>query len=150
MAEAPDCPICYSAIMEHPKPNPTGSTKTSCGHTFHPGCLATWYLTEPSCPYCRAPATELEVPKRLAPVSNNNFVMNNTYFVSNDDLQMASQLDVSDNALNNTFINLNLINNTIITNMAPIHQHPYENAVALDQEAIQNLMNIIPVLNTNG
>jgi hypothetical protein len=63
---------------------------------------------------------------------------------------MASQIDISDNSVNNTFINLNLINNAIITNMTPIHQHPYENAVALDQEAIQNLMNIIPVLNTNG
>ncbi len=145
MAEVPDCPICYSAIVEHPNPNPTGSTKTSCGHTFHPGCLATWYLTEPSCPCCRAKATELEMPRQLAPVSNKNFFDNYTYNVTIDEV-MGSQLDVSDNAVNNTFLNnLNLINNAIITNMGPIHNYTYVN-----QEAIQNLMNIIPVSNTNG
>jgi hypothetical protein len=146
MAEAspPECPICYSAIVEHPNANPTGSTKTSCGHTFHPGCLATWYLTEPSCPYCRAQATELEKPRQLAPVSNKNFFDNYTYVVTIDEI-MASQLDVSENAVNNTFINTNLINNNIITNMTPIEHYTYVN-----QEAIQNLMNIIPTSNANG
>ena len=76
MAESIECPICYSAIVEHPAPagiKSTGYTKTSCGHTFHPGCLSTWYNknTDATCPCCRAEATETEKPKNAVAAANN-------------------------------------------------------------------------------
>lgn len=66
MAEPVDCPVCYEEIVDHPAPpgkKATGSTKTSCGHSFHPGCIATWYVKHTECPCCRAEATEFEKPK---------------------------------------------------------------------------------------
>ena len=56
-----DCSICFEAITKE-----TGSTTTSCGHTFHFSCLARWSLqkihTESSqnCPICRNVFSEIE------------------------------------------------------------------------------------------
>jgi hypothetical protein len=52
-----DCCICLAAIEAT-----TSSVRTSCGHTFHFGCLATWSKTKPTCPMCRQAFTETETP----------------------------------------------------------------------------------------
>ena len=46
-----DCPICLKQLKK------SGSTKTSCGHSFHEQCLTTWFMTSNTCPMCR---TKLE------------------------------------------------------------------------------------------
>jgi hypothetical protein len=60
-----DCCICYDAVIDHPAPEgseATGSHRSSCGHLFHPKCIAKWHLRqeESTCPMCRKKATELE------------------------------------------------------------------------------------------
>ena len=57
-----DCSICYDAVIEFPAPEATGSYRSSCGHLFHPKCIATWHLRqeESTCPMCRKVATEME------------------------------------------------------------------------------------------
>jgi hypothetical protein len=52
-----DCSICLAAIEAT-----TSSVRTSCGHHFHFGCLATWSKTKPTCPMCRQAFTETETP----------------------------------------------------------------------------------------
>ena len=52
-----DCSICLAAIEAT-----TSSVRTSCGHDFHFGCLATWSKTKPTCPLCRQAFTESETP----------------------------------------------------------------------------------------
>ena len=96
MADTPDCPICYTPIVEHPAPagmKATGSTKTSCGHTFHPGCLSTWYnaQAEATCPCCRAEATETEKP---ASTVGNRPLTNRELDAMN--IVMNSQIDMAD------------------------------------------------------
>ena len=62
MSAPPDCSICYDAVIEFPAPEATGSHRSSCGHLFHPKCIATWHLRqeESTCPMCRKEAVELE------------------------------------------------------------------------------------------
>ena len=60
-----DCSICYDAVIDHPAPEgseATGSYRSSCGHLFHPKCIAKWHIRqeESTCPMCRKVATELE------------------------------------------------------------------------------------------
>ena len=57
-----DCSICYDAVIDFPAPEATGSYRSSCGHLFHPKCIATWHLRqeESTCPMCRKVATEME------------------------------------------------------------------------------------------
>jgi len=60
-----DCSICYDAVIDHPAPEgteATGSHRSSCGHLFHPKCIAKWHVRqeESTCPNCRKKATELE------------------------------------------------------------------------------------------
>ncbi len=60
-----DCSICYDPVIDHPAPEgseATGSHRSSCGHLFHPKCIAKWHLRqeESTCPMCRKKATELE------------------------------------------------------------------------------------------
>ena len=55
-----DCSICFDEITVK-----TGSTTLSCGHTFHFGCIAKWFLNAsedgPStCALCRKEMSELE------------------------------------------------------------------------------------------
>lgn len=40
----------------------TGSHRSSCGHIFHPKCIAKWHLSQErsTCPLCRKVATDLE------------------------------------------------------------------------------------------
>lgn len=57
-----DCSICLEAIAEG-----TSSARTSCGHTFHFGCLATWAGKNTSCPLCRQAFTESDTPKPPEP-----------------------------------------------------------------------------------
>jgi hypothetical protein len=52
-----DCCICLAAIEAT-----TSSVRTSCGHHFHFGCLATWSKTKSTCPMCRQAFTETETP----------------------------------------------------------------------------------------
>ena len=52
-----DCSICLAAIEAT-----TSSVRTSCGHDFHFGCLATWSKTKSTCPLCRQAFTETETP----------------------------------------------------------------------------------------
>ena len=69
-----DCSICISPVIDHPAPTgtvATGSHRSSCGHIFHPKCIAKWHTShwQSSCPICRKGATELEdcAPKPEAP-----------------------------------------------------------------------------------
>jgi len=57
-----DCSICYETVIDFPAPEATGSHRSSCGHLFHPKCIATWHLRqeESTCPMCRKVATEME------------------------------------------------------------------------------------------
>jgi hypothetical protein len=56
-----DCSICFDAINAS-----TGSTTTSCGHTFHFRCLANWSIqkiqaaSHQNCPLCRHEMVEAE------------------------------------------------------------------------------------------
>lgn len=43
-----ECPICYDAINES-----TGSTKLSCSHEYHLGCIVSWLCLNQNCPCCR-------------------------------------------------------------------------------------------------
>ena len=60
-----DCSICISPVVEHPAPTgtvATGSHRSSCGHIFHPKCIAKWHTShwQSTCPMCRKVATDLE------------------------------------------------------------------------------------------
>ena len=60
-----ECSICYDPVIDHPAPEgseATGSHRSSCGHLFHPKCIAKWHVRqeESTCPNCRKKATELE------------------------------------------------------------------------------------------
>lgn len=57
-----ECCICLSAIEAG-----TSSATTSCGHSFHFGCLATWSKTKSTCPLCRQAFTETETPDWTEP-----------------------------------------------------------------------------------
>ena len=68
-----ECSICYDAVIDYPAPEgleATGSYRSSCGHLFHPNCIAKWHVRqeESTCPMCRKKATELEdcVPKEVS------------------------------------------------------------------------------------
>jgi hypothetical protein len=57
-----DCSICYDAVIDFPAPEATGSHRSSCGHLFHPKCIAKWHLRKEgsTCPICRKEAVEME------------------------------------------------------------------------------------------
>ena len=57
-----DCSICYDAVIDFPAPEATGSHRSSCGHLFHPKCIAKWHLRQEgsTCPMCRKEAVEME------------------------------------------------------------------------------------------
>ena len=60
-----ECSICYDAVIDHPAPEgveATGSHRSSCGHLFHPKCIAKWHISQDhsTCPMCRKVATEME------------------------------------------------------------------------------------------
>jgi hypothetical protein len=45
----------------------TSSARTSCGHTFHFGCLGTWANRNANCPLCRGPLGETDTVQQLTP-----------------------------------------------------------------------------------
>jgi hypothetical protein len=49
-------------VIDFPAAEATGSHRSSCGHLFHPKCIAKWHIRqeESTCPMCRKVATELE------------------------------------------------------------------------------------------
>jgi hypothetical protein len=57
-----DCSICINPVVDHPTLGATGSHRSSCGHIFHPKCIAKWHTShwKSTCPLCRKDATELE------------------------------------------------------------------------------------------
>ena len=55
-----DCSICYEPVIEHPAPGATGSHRSSCGHLYHPACIAKWHRTQSTCPMCRQQAGAME------------------------------------------------------------------------------------------
>ena len=57
-----DCSICYDPVIDFPAPEATGSHRSSCGHLFHPKCIAKWHLSQDhsTCPMCRKVAMDLE------------------------------------------------------------------------------------------
>jgi len=57
-----DCSICYDPVIDFPAPEATGSHRSSCGHLFHPKCIAKWHLRQDhsTCPMCRKEAVEME------------------------------------------------------------------------------------------
>jgi hypothetical protein len=62
MSAPSDCSICYDPVIDFPAPEATGSHRSSCGHLFHPKCIAKWHIRqeESTCPICRKVAMELE------------------------------------------------------------------------------------------
>ena len=42
-----ECPICYECVAS------CESSRTSCGHVFHRGCMASWLERATTCPSCR-------------------------------------------------------------------------------------------------
>ena len=62
MSAPSDCSICYEDVIDFPAPEATGSYRSSCGHLFHPKCIAKWHIRqdESTCPMCRKKATDLE------------------------------------------------------------------------------------------
>ena len=58
--EAPCCSVCFEDI----EVEKTGKTELTCGHLYHPGCIAKWFITnsEKTCPTCRKEATPFEIP----------------------------------------------------------------------------------------
>ena len=62
MSAPSDCSICYDPVIDFPAPEATGSHRSSCGHLFHPKCIAKWHIRqeESTCPMCRKVATDLE------------------------------------------------------------------------------------------
>ena len=60
-----DCSICIAPVIDHPAPTgtvATGSHRSSCGHIFHPKCIAKCHTShwKSTCPLCRKDATDLE------------------------------------------------------------------------------------------
>ena len=57
-----DCSICLSAVIDYPAPDATGSHRSSCGHAFHPKCIAKWQIgqNKRTCPMCRKVAGAME------------------------------------------------------------------------------------------
>jgi hypothetical protein len=57
-----DCSICYDPVIDFPEPEATGSHRSSCGHLFHPKCIAKWHTGQEhsTCPMCRKVAVEME------------------------------------------------------------------------------------------
>jgi hypothetical protein len=57
-----DCSICYDPVIDFPAPEATGSHRSSCGHLFHPNCIAKWHVRQEqsTCPICRKVAVEME------------------------------------------------------------------------------------------
>lgn len=49
------CSICHEDINDT-----TGSTKLSCSHLYHLGCIVKWLSINPSCPCCRKNLSEYE------------------------------------------------------------------------------------------
>ncbi len=58
-----ECCICKDTIDEK-----TSHVRTTCNHTFHFGCLATWTTKTPSCPLCRCDFRETD---NIQPVAEN-------------------------------------------------------------------------------
>ena len=57
-----ECSICYEQVVDFPAPEATGSYRSSCGHIFHPRCIAIWHVSQKhsTCPLCRKGAVSLE------------------------------------------------------------------------------------------
>lgn len=62
MSAPSDCSICYDPVTDFPAPEATGSHRSSCGHIFHPKCIAKWHNGQEhsTCPMCRKVAVEME------------------------------------------------------------------------------------------
>lgn len=43
-----ECAVCLDI-----EPAGEGIRFPGCGHVFHAGCLLRWFVTQPTCPYCR-------------------------------------------------------------------------------------------------
>lgn len=59
MAELTICSICHDEINEK-----TGSTKLSCSHLYHLGCIVSWLSNKDNCPCCRKEMGEYEKVKK--------------------------------------------------------------------------------------
>ena len=53
------CAICHEDIHDD-----TGSTKLSCSHLYHLGCIVKWLTINPTCPCCRKNLSEYENVKQ--------------------------------------------------------------------------------------
>lgn len=107
MSTTLDCPICYEEITKA-----SGRTETSCGHTFHPKCIYTWYTKDTRCPCCRKEAAETEIPtKQEAVIDNNPFDMlllsNNLYNITYNRIRPVT-LDIFIEHVRDLLINANI------------------------------------------
>lgn len=53
----------------------TGSTKLSCSHQYHLGCIVKWLSIKSSCPCCRNNLSVYEDVKQEAPVQHEEYEM---------------------------------------------------------------------------
>ena len=56
-----ECCICLDEIVVAT----TGCVQLACSHTYHLGCISTWFQNNPSCPECRHKAVEKETPSTI-------------------------------------------------------------------------------------
>ena len=99
------CSIC----LEEFEDNETIS-KTSCNHMFHETCLETWLNTNTKCPFCR---------NTLKEESNNLINIRNLedridLFINQIQLNNTDYMNIR--LLTESFLNDNIINNTILDN----------------------------------
>ena len=59
MTELTLCSICHDEINEK-----TGSTRLSCSHEYHLGCIVSWLSKKDTCPCCRNEVSEYEKVKK--------------------------------------------------------------------------------------
>ena len=89
MSTKVDCPICYEEITKA-----SGRTETSCGHTFHPKCIYTWYTKDTRCPCCRKEAAETEMPQKQQDIEfDMNLLTNNLYYMAVNHIQPYTLVD---------------------------------------------------------
>jgi len=59
------CPICFEIVSNADK------KRLTCKHTFHLGCISTWYVQADSCPVCRTEQPDDEYIKFKTQVEDN-------------------------------------------------------------------------------
>jgi len=75
-----ECCICLDEIVVAT----TGCVQLACSHTYHLGCISTWFQKNPSCPECRSAPTEKEAPSALSAPITDSFSSFITSYMNRD------------------------------------------------------------------